>query len=353
MEGKNISDERFEKIFELANLGRFLEKRKDQQSITIVNLGCGVCEEIPALNRYLSERGKKMIYIGIDINPHCINEAKNRYSNYPGSTFYCLDASSLEIIQKEIPLLKDGSADLLLTRNAEIASKAACVAYYKMILIVIPTLMAKNSLWVTTFYTSYEARFANELKKKPLSKLYLPADVKTVGVVNQNQERVEDQFMIALYPQSSAKKYLQSDLEKKNKSLIHEFLQFKQQVLEKANEKNDLSTPFCTKLVFMLDRFFTDPNFPPDSEQIKFIKNILNNAKTPDQLKIQLVGFRDLSPETKEILKPIMLQLYKLIQASSIQTQQSPTHSPAAMDYGGRANRENSEDSMPHAEFKL
>jgi hypothetical protein len=350
--GKDIGNGRFEKIFELANLGRFLEKRKDQQSITIVSLGCGSCAELPALNDYLNERGKKMIYLGIDINPQCINDSKNRYSNYPDSTFYCLDASSLEIIRQEIPLLKEGYADLVLTRNAEIASKAAAVAYYKMILIVIPTLMGKNSLWITTFYTSYEARFVEELRKKPLSKLYLPADVKTLGVFNKNQERTPDQFMIALYPQSSAKKYLQSDLEKKDKSLIHGLLQFKQQVLEKAHEKNDLSSPFCSKLVFMLDRFFTDPNFPPNSEQIQFISNILNNARTPDQLKEQLLGYRNLSVEAKELLKPTMLQLYKLIQSSLTQTQQSPTHSPSAMDYGGRVNKESSDDSTPPAEFK-
>lgn len=53
-----------------------LLKRPSQDNITICEIGCGGGDNLRAIDNWLRRHNKSASYIGIDINPHCIEHAK-------------------------------------------------------------------------------------------------------------------------------------------------------------------------------------------------------------------------------------------------------------------------------------
>jgi ubiquinone/menaquinone biosynthesis C-methylase UbiE len=49
---------------------------KNRKQVTICEIGCGGGDNLLAINRYCQKRGIRALFIGIDINPHCIAVAR-------------------------------------------------------------------------------------------------------------------------------------------------------------------------------------------------------------------------------------------------------------------------------------
>lgn len=95
------------------------------QSVTIIDVGCGDGEMIRHCARWAKKNKLKLEFIGIDANPHIINEARLRSHGYKNCTFriadVCLENDSLPAYDIALCTLflhhfKDGEVANLLKR---------------------------------------------------------------------------------------------------------------------------------------------------------------------------------------------------------------------------------------------
>lgn len=63
---------------------------KSKKNIVIAEIGCGGGDNLIAIHKWCSRRGISLKLIGIDINPHCIEVAKQKLA-HTAATFICSD----------------------------------------------------------------------------------------------------------------------------------------------------------------------------------------------------------------------------------------------------------------------
>lgn len=75
----------------IAGLKTFLSHSVDRERlITIGEIGCGGGDNLIAINSWCRRKGFSLKLLGIDINPHCIEVAKNKLA-HTNATFICSD----------------------------------------------------------------------------------------------------------------------------------------------------------------------------------------------------------------------------------------------------------------------
>lgn len=85
----------------ISGIRRLLKSSEETNEIIVIDLGCGDGEMLRVCSRTLNRNNKRFKFIGIDGNPHIIEEARIRSEMYPDIEFRIMDVFSAEMDKLE------------------------------------------------------------------------------------------------------------------------------------------------------------------------------------------------------------------------------------------------------------
>ncbi len=138
--------QRIDTVFEKSGLIEFFKKSRNQR-INIVSFGAGESPELSLIESHAKRIGFGYRYFALD-NLQVFHYLRNKNSN-PSATFHIVDSSDVACIQREIPILEEGSIDVVLLLAPDIEDEP--YPFWKMFLDVIPRLSKPGGMIISSF----------------------------------------------------------------------------------------------------------------------------------------------------------------------------------------------------------
>lgn len=120
----------------ISGIKRLMKTSETQKEIKIIDLGCGDGEMLRVCSEVLKREGRDFKFMGIDANPHIIEEAEKRSVNYPNIKYRVMDVFSSELDKLEFDIvlcslflhhLKDDQISELLKKISEKAKAGVVI----------------------------------------------------------------------------------------------------------------------------------------------------------------------------------------------------------------------------------
>lgn len=162
--------ERIDRIFQKSGLLDFFSQSKGRR-LNIVSLGAGESPELPLIDRYSKQMQFTYRYFALDNCKEVFSDADKHYRN-ESATFHFVDASDLSCIQEEIPILEEGSVDVMLILHPQIDEDP--YPFWKMFLQVIPRLCKPDGMVLSSFVLHSElVKFYEFTKADVIKNIFL------------------------------------------------------------------------------------------------------------------------------------------------------------------------------------
>ena len=205
--------QRIATIFEKSGLVEFF-KRSRNQRINIVSLGAGESHELSLIDTHAKQIGFDYRYFALDNLREVFHYLKRENSN-PSATFHIVDSSDVACIQNEIPILEEGSVDVMLLLQPDIEDEP--YPFWKMFLDVIPRLSKPGGMIVSSFFQHSEVvKFHEYTQAAAIQRIYSAVVCQQTVPMDRYLFASQHQWYATLALQPDSRKYVLSSSQGKS-----------------------------------------------------------------------------------------------------------------------------------------
>jgi hypothetical protein len=131
-----------------------LDSLLKRQSITVMSLGCGQCDELYPLSQFFAQNGVEIRFVGMDIDDRSVGVARRRFQKISGVSFLVQDFTQMKYEESST---LEGSIDFFILRHPETGAQAsAAPSFYKLTNNIIPFFASDDSYLFSSFYFRQE-----------------------------------------------------------------------------------------------------------------------------------------------------------------------------------------------------
>lgn len=209
--------QRIQNIFNKSGLVEFFRKH-EKQRLNIVSLGAGSSPELSLIESFSTLCKFSYRYFALDNTPEAFR-CLGRDNRNPSATFHLVDSSDVEQIQEEIPILEDGSVDVVLLLQPDIEDTP--YPFWKMLLDVIPRLSKPQGMILTSFLQHSEViKFHEYTQDSAIGKIYSVVLCQQTEPIDRYLFASQHQWYATLKLQPDARSYVLSKAQKNRDNLL-------------------------------------------------------------------------------------------------------------------------------------
>ena len=198
--------QRIDTVFEKSGLIEFFKTSRNQR-INIVSFGAGESPELSLIESHAKRIGFSYRYFALD-NLMVFNYLRRGNSN-PSATFHIVDSSDVACIQNEIPILEEGSIDVVLVLQPDIEDEP--YPFWKMFLDVIPRLSKPGGMIISGFLQHSEVvKFHEYTQAAAIRRIYSAIVCQQTVPIDRYVYASQHQWYATLTLQPDSRQYVLS-----------------------------------------------------------------------------------------------------------------------------------------------